>query len=151
MRWIRIALISNKVTIYVSAAASWPRLFKRWIALSTGSITIQRISIGEINYVIRWIVIYPVDSAIQLLNNQGLMGLSYLWNSCVIIVTFFILCLCLTSVCATVRLRWGHRYFGYPVCASLLVAPVSPLHWVSCACVAKLGDLCACVLVCFVV
>ena len=48
------------------------------------------------------------------------MGLSYLWNSCVIIVTFFILCLSLTSVCATVRLRWGHRYFGYPMCASLL-------------------------------
>ena len=70
------------------------------------------------------------------------MGLSYLWNSCVIVVTFFILCLCLTSVCATLRLHWVHRYFGYSVCASLLVAPVSPLHWVSCACVAKLGDLC---------
>ena len=26
----------------------------------------------EINYAIRWIVIYPVDSAIQLLNNLGL-------------------------------------------------------------------------------
>ena len=28
----------------------------------------------EINYAIRWIVIYPVDSAIQLLNNLGLIG-----------------------------------------------------------------------------
>ena len=29
----------------------------------------------EINYAIRWIVIYPVDSAIQRLNNQGLIEL----------------------------------------------------------------------------
>ena len=33
---------------------------------------IQRISITEINYAIRWIVIYPVDSAIRRLNNRGL-------------------------------------------------------------------------------
>ena len=32
---------------------------------------IQRISIRESNYAIRWIVIYPVDSAIQRLNNWG--------------------------------------------------------------------------------
>ena len=31
----------------------------------------QRISITEIDYAIRWIVIYPVDSAIQRLNNRG--------------------------------------------------------------------------------
>ena len=37
-----------------------------------GSITIQPISITEINYAIHWIVIYPVDSAIQRLNNRGL-------------------------------------------------------------------------------
>ena len=48
-----------------------PRLFKRWIALSTGRITIQRRSITEINYAIPWIVIYPVDSAIQRLDNRG--------------------------------------------------------------------------------
>jgi len=84
-------------------------LFKRWIALSTGQITIQRISIGETNCVIHWteiylalvvqtfdsaihrikiysvdnaisspilihwIVIHPVDSAIQRLNNGGLV------------------------------------------------------------------------------
>ena len=33
------------------------------------------ISIRETNYAIRWIVIYPVDSAIQPLNNWGLIGL----------------------------------------------------------------------------
>ena len=32
------------------------------------------ISITEINYAIRWIVIYPVDSAIQRLNNRGLVS-----------------------------------------------------------------------------
>ena len=60
-----------------------PRLFKRWIALSTGSITIQRISITQINYAICWIVIYPVDSAIQHLNNPGQeldIGMRY-WNN----------------------------------------------------------------------
>ena len=60
-----------------------PRLFKRWIALSTGSITIQRISITQINYAICWIVIYPVDSAIQRLNNPGQeldIGMMY-WNN----------------------------------------------------------------------
>ena len=34
---------------------------------------IQWISITEINYVIRWIVIYPVDNAIQRLNKQDQM------------------------------------------------------------------------------
>ena len=32
---------------------------------------IQRISITQVNYAIRWIAIYPVDSAIQRLNNPG--------------------------------------------------------------------------------
>ena len=31
----------------------------------------QQISITEINYAIGWIVIYPVDSTIQRLNNRG--------------------------------------------------------------------------------
>ena len=52
---------------------TWPRLFKRWIALFTGLITIQLISIREINCTIHWIEIYPVDSAIQPLNNRGLV------------------------------------------------------------------------------
>ena len=34
-------------------------------------ITIQWTSITEINYAIRWIVIYPVDSAIQRFNNRS--------------------------------------------------------------------------------
>ena len=39
----------------------------------TGQITIQRRSIRETNCAIQWIVIcYPVDSAIQRLNNRGL-------------------------------------------------------------------------------
>ena len=37
---------------------SWPRLLKSWIE--------------KINCVIHWIVIYPVDSAIYLLNNWNL-------------------------------------------------------------------------------
>ena len=48
-----------------------PQLFKRWIALSTGWVTIQRISIRETNCAIQWIVIYPVDSVIHLLYNWG--------------------------------------------------------------------------------
>ena len=33
---------------------------------------IQQISVNKTNHTIRWIVIYPVDSVIQPLNNQGL-------------------------------------------------------------------------------
>ena len=47
------------------------RLFKRWIALSTGQITIKWITLLVLVLVIRWIEIYPVDSAIHLLNNRG--------------------------------------------------------------------------------
>ena len=39
--------------------------------MSTGKIAFQRISISETNCVIQWIEIYPVDSLIYLLNNQG--------------------------------------------------------------------------------
>ena len=46
---------------------------KRWIALRTRLITIQRISIRETNCTIHWIEIYSLDSAIQPLNNRGLM------------------------------------------------------------------------------
>ena len=56
-------------TLY--SAIRQAQLVKRWIALSTGQITIRRISITEINHAIRWIVIYPGDSAIQRLNNWG--------------------------------------------------------------------------------
>ena len=68
----------------------WPQLFKSWIALSTGEITIQRISVKKTNYAcaIQWIVIYPVDSVIHLLINWGQYGttkalstlISFCWN-----------------------------------------------------------------------
>ena len=48
------------------------QLFKRWIALSTRWITIYWIAqILAFLIIIHWIVIYPVDSAIQLLRNWG--------------------------------------------------------------------------------
>lgn len=47
-------------------------LFKRWIALSTGEITVQRINTSKTVWVIQWILIYPLDSAIQPSNNWGL-------------------------------------------------------------------------------
>ena len=34
-----------------------PQLFKRWIALSIGRVTIQWISIQETNYIMHWIEI----------------------------------------------------------------------------------------------
>ena len=47
---------------------SRPRLFKRWMALSTVNISNQRIMQLVSLILIRWIVNYPVDSAIQRLN-----------------------------------------------------------------------------------
>ena len=50
-----------------------PRLFNRWIALSTGLKSIQWITQLAVSLVVtHLIVICPVDSAIQILNNQGL-------------------------------------------------------------------------------
>ena len=46
-------------------------LFKSWIALSTGKITIQRMIVRETKLCYQWIVIYPVHSIIRLLNNWG--------------------------------------------------------------------------------
>jgi len=51
---------------------AWPQLFKSWIALSTGEISIQWITQLVSLTLIHWIVIYPMDSAIQLLNKWGL-------------------------------------------------------------------------------
>ena len=61
----------------MSVLLTRPKLFKSWIALSTGLITIQCISIRETNCAIHWIGIYLVDSAIHLLNNwdQGMKNL----------------------------------------------------------------------------
>ena len=52
---------------------SRPWLFKGWIKLSTRYITTQWISVDKINYAIQCMVIYPVDNAINPLNNRGLM------------------------------------------------------------------------------
>ena len=49
--------------------SSW--LFKRWIALSTGQKSIQCITQLVSLILFRWIVIYPVDRAIQRLHNRG--------------------------------------------------------------------------------
>ena len=55
-------------------------MFKRWIMLSIGLITIQRIAQLISLILIRWIVIYPMDSTIHLLNNWSLSyEFSVLW------------------------------------------------------------------------
>ena len=51
---------------------NWLQLFKRWIGLSTGIITIHWITQLVLLVFIHWIVIYPVDSPIHRLNNWGL-------------------------------------------------------------------------------
>ena len=51
---------------------NWPQLFNRLITLSTGLISIRWKTQMVSLILIRWIVIYPVDSVIQLLNNWGL-------------------------------------------------------------------------------
>ena len=51
-----------------------PQLFKRWIALSAGWITIQRITQSFFGLDILWIAIYQVDDAIQRLTNWGLLS-----------------------------------------------------------------------------
>ena len=48
-----------------------PKLFKRWIALFIGQMTIQWITQLVFIILIHWIAIYPVDSAIQLLHKRG--------------------------------------------------------------------------------
>ena len=48
-----------------------PQLFKSWIALSSGLISIQCIVQSVSLILIHWIEIYPLDSAIQLSNNRG--------------------------------------------------------------------------------
>ena len=58
---------------FCRATNSRPHLFKSWITLSTGQITIQWIAWFVLLTFIHWIVIYPVDSVIQPWNNWGLM------------------------------------------------------------------------------
>ena len=59
---------------------TWLQLFKRWIGLSTGKITIHWITQLVLLVFIRWIVIYPVDSAIHRLNNWGL-NVTWQWRA----------------------------------------------------------------------
>ena len=63
------AVIARPITSIIN----WPWLFKRWIALSIGEITIQWIASLISVILILWIVIYPVGTAIQRLNNRGLL------------------------------------------------------------------------------
>ena len=51
-------------------------------------ISTQRINVTKTNCVIQWIEMYPVDSAIQLLNNWGLVDKSY-YNKNYNIVTIY--------------------------------------------------------------
>ena len=108
---IQRIVMGKLITLTTGQRFLWPWLFKRSIALSTRSITIQRIRTGETSCTIHWteiylapvvqtlhdsaihrikiysvdnaisslilicwIVIYPVDSAMQRLNNRGLMN-----------------------------------------------------------------------------
>ena len=41
---------------------------------------IQRINVNKTNHAIRWIVIYPVDSVIQPLNNWGQLIKPFVWR-----------------------------------------------------------------------
>ena len=68
-RLIRASSISSMVLLILAVVFFRLRLFKRWIALFTGYITVRRISIMEINCVIHWIEIYSVNSVIHFSNN----------------------------------------------------------------------------------
>ena len=52
-------------------------MYEMWIMLSTGSISMQWIAQLVSLILTHWIVIYPVDSAIQLLNNWGLVDIGF--------------------------------------------------------------------------
>ena len=58
-----------------------PSCFNDGLALSAGWITIQWISYSEINCAIQWIVIYPMDSVIHLLNSWGQVKTNQIWES----------------------------------------------------------------------
>ena len=70
--------------LLLNLAPCRPRLFKRWMAPSTGLKSIQwKVQLVSL-ILIHWIVIYPVDSAIQLLNNlvqASLRESSPIWAS----------------------------------------------------------------------
>ena len=77
---VRDIIEANKTSTYLlltKVLITWPRLFKRLIALSGGQISIQWIVQSVFLILICWIVIYPMDSAIQRLNNRGLEAKLY--------------------------------------------------------------------------
>ena len=73
---------------YNSSHSLRPKLFKSWTALSTGKISIHWITQLVSLILIYWIVIYPVDSAIQRLNNWGLDYKSEAQRACVCGVSY---------------------------------------------------------------
>ena len=83
--------------ISVCSKINLPQLFKRWIALSTGQITIhwklQLISLT----LIHWIVIYPADSAIQTMDNCCQMPIHSPFFF--VLFFYFLLILALRSQC----------------------------------------------------
>ena len=70
-------ICNNSVTEYkfleqaLSTPVFRPWLFKGWIELSSGLISVQWIMQLVSLILIRWIVIYLVDSPIRRLNNRG--------------------------------------------------------------------------------
>lgn len=74
MRGCPIRITAARGSFYSHSLKVRPRLFERWIELSTGQITIHRISIWETSCVNHWIEIYPSDSVIHLLNDWGLVA-----------------------------------------------------------------------------
>ena len=51
------------INLFPADDTIWPLLFKGWIVLSTGQISVQWIVQLVFLTLIPWIVIYPVDSA----------------------------------------------------------------------------------------
>ena len=68
-----LQLIVQLCLTQVPREITWPQLFKGWITLFTGEITIQWIAWLVLSIFIHWIAIYPVDSVIQPLNNWALV------------------------------------------------------------------------------
>ena len=70
MRGCPIRITAARGSFYSHSLKVRPRLFERWIELSTGQITIHRISIWKTSCVIHWIDFYLVDSPIQRWNKR---------------------------------------------------------------------------------
>ena len=107
----------------------WPRLLEKWITLSTGQITIQRIGWFVLSTLIHWKAIYPVDSVIQPLNNRALgCNLSH-------IVDLFAGLHELASASARTSVRKTKSVLSPPgcnvLCLKIILASKGRLFWVS--------------------